>query len=417
MIPTEYIQGLVETVRNGQRRAEVAVNLVPSENRLSPLAMLPLGTDFHNRYFFNQTFDPGFWQFRGGQSVADLETIATTYLSQLADASYVNTRPISGMSAMMLAMSGLGGEPGGTVVSIEAASGGHYATTSLVNRLGFVARTVAVSRGQVDLGQLEGLLATHQPELIYLDLQNSLHELAVRPVADAIDSSSPQTLLHVDCSHTMGLILGGALRNPLDDGADTMGGSTHKTFPGPHKGVLFTRSAELHERLVQAQMKMISSHHFAETLALGLAALEFSYFGSDYANQVVRNARLLSELLAADGFEVAIDKDGHSTDTHQVWVKIGGVRQTDSFSQALYEHGIRANIQVDLPGKPGPMLRLGVNELTFLGAREPAIQLLATEFSNARAGRHRDGRGSRRVRGHCGEPFYFTSPHIDPVNW
>lgn len=410
MPETRNIDWLVGAIRAGQRRAEVAVNLVPSENRLSPLAMLPLSTDFYNRYFFNQNFDPGFWQFRGGQDVAEVEAAAGTYLSQLACADHVNTRPISGMSAMMMAMSGLGGEPGGTVVSIDAGSGGHYATADMANRLGFVALTVPATRGQVDLEHLGRLLAEHQPELVYLDLQNSRHELAVRPVANAIASSSPRTLLHVDCSHTLGLVLGGALHNPLDEGADTMGGSTHKTFPGPHKGVLFTRSAELHEQLVHAQMKMLSSHHFAETLALGLAAFEFCHFGPDYASQVVGNARLLSELLAADGFEVAMDEGGHRTDTHQVWVRIGGAEQTESFSQAMYDQGIRVNIQVDLPGMRGAVLRLGVNELTFLGAREPAIQALATEFNHARAKRNRDGRGSVRVREHCGEPFYFTEP-------
>lgn len=408
MITTETIHTLLAVIQAGQKRAEDAVNLVPSENRLSPLAMLPLSTDYYNRYFFNQAFDPAFWQFRGGQDVAEVEAEATTSLSQLARAPYVNTRPISGMSAMMMAMAGLGGKPGGTVVSIDIASGGHYATAGLARRLGFQALTVPAARGRVDDQQLEQILRGHQPELVYVDLQNSRHELDVRHVADLIGANAPRTLLHVDCSHTMGLVLGDALRNPLDEGADTMGGSTHKTFPGPHKGILLTRSPELNERLVEAQMTMLSSHHFAETLALGLAAFEFCHFGQGYAEQVIRNARLLSELLAADGFQVAMDEDGHSTDTHQVWVKIGDTEQTDYLSRALYDHGIRVNVQVDLPGVPGPVFRLGVNELTFLGARETAVQALAAEFGNARAGVRQDGRGSWRVREHCGEPFHFT---------
>ncbi|GAA3783687.1 serine hydroxymethyltransferase [Streptomyces coacervatus] len=409
MTDINELHKIIDRFRCQQRKSDVAVNLVPSENKLSPLAQLPLSSDYYNRYFFNDALDPGFWQFRGGQGVAEIETELTIgHLSRLARAPHVNERPISGLSAMMMAMAGLGGKPGGSVVSIDAASGGHYATADMARRLGFKSATVPVVRGQVDEPRLEQVLREHEPELVYLDLQNSRHELEVSRVTELIRKHSPLTLLHVDCSHTMGLILGGALGNPLDAGADTMGGSTHKTFPGPHKGVLFTRSPELHQRLKDAQFTMLSSHHFSETLALGLAAAEFSHFGQAYAEQVIGNARLFSKLLAADGFDVAADEDGHTTSTHQVWVRIGNAEQTDRFSESLYDHGIRVNVQVDLPGLPGPALRLGVNELTFMGGREPAVHALAKEFSNARAGIRRDGGGSLRVREQCGPPFYFV---------
>ncbi|MEU4565489.1 hypothetical protein [Micromonospora sp. NPDC023956] len=409
MTDIKDLRVVLDRFRAQQRRSDVAVNLVPSENRLSPLAQMPLSTDYYNRYFFNDALDPGFWQFRGGQDVADVETDLTIgHLSRLADAPYVNPRPISGLSAMMIAMAGLGGEPGGTVVSVEAASGGHYATAGMARRFGFDSATVPVLRGQVNEERFSEILRERQPDLVYLDLQNSRHELEVSRVAELVRAHSPRTLLHVDCSHTLGLVLGGALGNPLDAGADTMGGSTHKSFPGPHKGVLFTRSAELHQRLKDAQFTMLSSHHFAETLALGLAAAEFRHFGPAYAEQVLANARLFSKLLAADGFDVAADEDGHTTSTHQVWVTIGDAERTDRFSASLYDHGIRVNVQVDLPGLPGPVLRLGVNELTFIGGREPAVHALAREFSNARAGVRRDGGGSRRVREQCGPPFHFV---------
>ncbi|GAA1935303.1 hypothetical protein [Kitasatospora viridis] len=409
------IRELVDRFRAQEEAADGAVNLVPSENRLSPLARLPLATDYYNRYFFNDALSPGFWQFRGGQAVAEIETdLAVGGLSRLARAPYVNERPISGLSAMMMALAGLGGQPGATVVSVDAASGGHYATADLARRLGFSSATVPVIRGRVDEHRLGQLLRELAPELVYLDLQNSRHELDVARVSELIAAHSPQTLLHVDCSHTMGLILAGALGNPLDAGADTMGGSTHKSFPGPHKGVLFTRDPELHRRLKDAQFTMLSSHHFAETLALGLAAAEFEHFGPAYAQQVLANARLFGKLLTADGFDVAADEDGHITSTHQLWVRIGDAERTDAFSQALYEHGIRVNVQVDLPGLPGPVLRLGINELTFVGGREPAVHALAREFTDARAGLRRDGGGSRRVREECGPPFYFTE-FADPT--
>lgn len=384
------------------------MNLVPSENRMSPLAMTALGTDYQNRYFFNQALDPGFWQFRGAQEVASIELEAQTILGELASAQHVNVRPISGMSAMSIALSGHGGEPGGHVVSIDEASGGHYATSGLARRLGFTTSTVPVTAGQVDTDRLTQILREHRPRLVYLDLQNSLHELDVRPIAGLIAEHSPETRLHVDCSHTLGLVLGGAFRNPLDDGADSMGGSTHKSFPGPHKGVLFTRSASVHEELADAQMAMLSTHHLADTLALALAAAEFRHFGPAYAAQVPQNAGLFASKLGAADFDVIGDKEVDYTQTHQVWVRVGDPADTDAFAAALYEQGVRVNVQVDLPGVAGPVLRLGVSELTFLGARGPAMEGLADEFVRARSGEVSDGEGGRRVRALCGEPFYFT---------
>lgn len=370
--------------------------------------MTALGTDFQNRYFFNQALDADFWQFRGAQEVAGIELDAQSVLGEMASAQHVNVRPISGMSAMLIALSGFGGEPGGHVVSIDIASGGHYATSDLAHRLGFTTSTVPVTAGQVDADRLAHALREHRPRLVYLDLQNSLHELDVRPIAALIAEHSPSTQLHADCSHTLGLVLGGAFRNPLDDGADSMGGSTHKSFPGPHKGVLFTRSASAHKKLANAQMAVLSTHHLADTLALGLAAAEFRHFGPAYATQVPQNASHFASRLSAAGFDVIGDEEANYTQTHQVWVRVGDATDTNAFAAALYEQDVRVNVQVDLPGVAGPVLRLGVSELTFLGARGPAMEALADEFVRARSGKISDGEGGRRVRALCGAPFYFT---------
>lgn len=391
-----------------------AINLVPSENRLSPLARLPLGSDLYNRYFFNDELDPGFWQFRGGQSMAHWETgLAIPSLSRLAAAPSVNIRPISGLSAMLIVVAALGGERGDAVVSLSQAAGGHYATTELISRLGLRSRTVGVECGSVDVDALRRELRAANVRLVYLDLQNSLDPLEVAPVAAAIAEESPDTLLHVDSSHTLGLVLGGALDNPLDNGANSFGGSTHKTFPGPHKGVLFTRDAEIADRFRRAQITLVSSHHFAETLALGLAAFEFETFGAAYARQVLRNARAFGTALRERGFEVAGAHDRPSG-THQVWVRAGDAAATDRLSEALFEAGIRVNVQTDLPRLPGAMLRLGVNEITFEGADENTMHLLAAAFVSARDERPaRVAESSAQVRASLRRPYFFTD--VEPI--
>ncbi|MGW6681154.1 hypothetical protein ACWGBO_14850 [[Kitasatospora] papulosa] len=403
--------GLVRRLRDGHHSGREALSLVPSENRLSPVAQLPLQLDFYNRYFFNENHAPDFWQFRGGESIADIETdVAYSSLSMLSGAPFVNLRPVSGLSAMIIAISGMGGETGSTVVCVDPASGGHYATVAVIERFGFVPATVAIEAGVVDVDGLRKILSTQDVSLVYLDLQNSLHLLDVAPVAACLAEHSPHTLLHVDASHTLGLILGGQVPNPLELGATSFGGSTHKTFPGPHKGVLFTRLPRVRELIKDAQYVLLSSHHFAATLALGLAAREFQYFGTTYARQVVVNARRLGAELAARDFKVARCADGF-TDNHQLWVDVGDQAATNKLSEALAQAGVRVNVQTDMPGFAGPIFRLGSAEVTFEGASEASMALIAEAFAAARNGEVDRAAGIRaRARQAFENPYFFVDP-------
>ena len=403
------LHGFAQRLRDGHNRSQDALTLAPSENRLSPLAQLPLQLDFHNRYFFNEDHDPDFWQFRGGESVADIETnVAHSSLSALADAPFVNLRPIGGLSAMIVAISAMGGDPGSTVVCIDPASGGHHASVGVIERLGFVPVTVSVEAGAVDIEDLRKILSSQNVSLLYLDLANSLHLLDVTSVAACLAEHSPHTLLHIDASHTLGLILGGQAPNPLDLGATSFGGSTHKTFPGPHKGVLFTRLPHLSRLIKDAQRILVSSHHFAATLSLGLAAREFQHFGPAYARKVVTNAKRLGAELTERGFDVARCTDGF-TDNHMLWVDVGDAAATNKLAGALAEANIRANVQTEseMPNISGAVFRLGTNEVTFEGASETSMALIAEAFAAAR-----DGAVDRAAKHRAQARQAFESPYF-----
>ena len=404
------ILNAVRTICSADSGAQNAINLVPSETRLSPLAQLPLHTDFYNRYFFNEALSDDYWQFRGAESVAHLEgRLAKDHLSKLANAAYVNVRPVSGMSAMVLAISAMMPEKrsqSGILLSIDPNTGGHYATASVAERLGYKNKLVRAHSGRVDITELERALRAEPVDLIYLDIQNSLTHANVRDVSLLIARHSPMTLFHVDSSHTLGLILGGVLPNPLDEGADSFGGSTHKTFPGPHKGVLFTRDKAISERIESAQFDLISSHHFAETLSLGLAAAEFTLFGRQYAQQVIQNARQLAQDLSELGLHIT----SHSrlfTDTHQVWVETTK-DEARFMSQSLADWGIRVNVQDDLPGLFSPSLRLGLNEVTLEGANHESITLLAQAIAASRKKRGGRNISASDIKSTFSSPYWVT---------
>lgn len=401
---------LISRLEYGNRTNRDAINLVPSENRLSPLAQQALSTDFYNRYFFNDKMLPDFWEFRGGQLIGEVErnlTIPT--LQRLAGAQYVNIRPISGLNTTLLVISAYAAPRGSTVVSIAQRYGGHFAMPGIIGRLGYQSEVISIDRGKANASELRSVLAENTVGLVYVDLQNSLHHLDVESFSSVIRKYSPSTVLHVDGSHVLGLILGGAYQNPLHLGADSFGGSTHKSFPGPHKGVVFSNRLDLAQALESAQFDLVSSHHFAETIALGIAAMEFEYFGKAYAQAVIRNAQALAHELQACGFNIYGDQPDF-TCTHQVWFNVGDLCETGLMSQRLFEAGINANVQQYVPGLPEHSFRLGTNEVTFEGATPESMALIAKAFADAR-----DTKGSLikhnalLIRESFGKPFFFSS--------
>lgn len=408
---TSKLMCFLDKLNEAEVNSQSSINLVPSENKLSPLAKTPLSYDFYNRYFFNEKLDPDFWEFRGGQEIGHFEKdFIIPALQRLSKAKFVNIRSISGMSAMSLVVSGFGGKRGNTVVSVSQSSGGHFATQSLISRLGYEPKAVRVNKGKVEESELKEILLNNQVGLIYVDLQNSLSALNIESFSQSIQKYSPSTLLHIDASHTLGLIFGKVMANPLECGADSFGGSTHKSFPGPHKGVIFCNKSNLFDSLQKAQFDMISSHHFAETLSLGIAALEFEYFGKAYALQVVKNAQTLSRELKKLRFDVSGEEPNH-TETHQVWLKTGESHKTNQISRNLFNMGIRANIQSDLPGLPGQAFRLGTNEITFEGATEESMVLIAKAFAAARENKTilPDKYCAKSVRKTFKSPFHYIN--------
>ncbi|MET7869440.1 hypothetical protein [Streptomyces cyaneofuscatus] len=407
------IFGLVERLEAADEINNASINLVPSENRISPMVARSMRLDFYNRYFFNDELTDAGWWYRGGESVGDIQArTGTAALSRLARAEHVNMRPISGMTAMLVVLLGLGGRAGSSVVSVNPLSGGHYATAALIERVGRRSRVVGQHAGRVDTDGLRDVLTTERVPLIYLDLQNTLHELDVREVVNVVRECSPRTRVHVDCSHTLGLILGGAHANPLDSGADSMGGSTHKSFPGPQKGVLFTRDASVADDLRAAQYDSISSHHFAATLGLSIAAAEYEVFGQAYAAQVLKNAQILGAALEERGVE-PLREASVITRTHQLWLSIGTDEQVTGFSTALASAGIRANILPDIPGATGLAMRLGVNEVTFEGADEQSMVELADIFALVRDGQIDQAAKMREsLRQGFGKPYFFRNPDL-----
>jgi len=363
-----------------ENNAADSLTLVPSENRLSAFASLPFILDSYNRYFFNTTLSEDEWLFPGGVDFGAIETEVTLPLArELLNAPFINVRPLSGLSAMILTLSALGGSSGEPVLHLNEDQGGHYATASIIDRLGL--RPIAISGispNSIDLDRLSHTIASENPLLLYIDQANAIFPIQIKEICEAARTSKPNILIHVDISHWMGLILGRHMPNPLDLGADSIGGSTHKSFPGPQKGLLATRRKDLDRRFADSQFYLISSHHLAASISLGLALWEFrEYEGDRYAAEIINNARHLGVALNERGFYVHGEEVGF-TKTHQLWVQTEPLGiPTRVAAERLRRNGLRVNFLPNLPGLSTPTLRLGLSEITRLGLEPSHMIVLA----------------------------------------
>jgi glycine hydroxymethyltransferase len=364
------VERLLEGLVNHERSSSVQLNLIPSENVLSPLARLPFVLDLHTRYFLNDFQRFGKWYFPAGKPIGELEAeILLPLLQEFTRAEYVNVRPISGMNCMLIAVSALA-KPGDTVFSLPFSNGGHASTPEVLNSLGLHFHPISFENAfNIDLEKLRKDLTEQKPALVYIDQSTFLFPIDLQPIRQIINEVSPETWLHYDSSHTNGLIFGGVLPNPLDQGADCFGGSTHKTLPGPHKGFLATRNSIVAKKIDQCADHLVSHHHSSSSWSLAITLLEMKYCdGAEYAKNTILNTQILAKTLYDGGFFVAAADQGF-TACHQIWVHPSdGEMPIEDYLKLLTELGVMTNLFDGLPGISQPAFRLSLSEATRLGA-------------------------------------------------
>jgi glycine/serine hydroxymethyltransferase len=269
------------------------------------------------------------------------------------------------------------------ILAIPPSFGGHVSTQVIVESMGRTCLHIPMqSAHEIDLDQLKSILRQHQPKLLYLDQATMLFPLDVASIRAVIDDSSPETLIHYDSSHLNGLILGGAIPNPLEHGADLFGGSTHKTLPGPHKGFLATNNAALAQKIDEFGSHFVSHHNSAATVALAVTLLEFQQCGGDrYASLLVENAQQFAARLNALGVEVAAADLGFSG-CHQVWVTPPGDLDVHALASKFEACGLILNVFGGLPGISRPSFRISMAEVTRMGMMDEQALELAEIFAD-----------------------------------
>lgn len=226
---------IFDIINREHQRQQKGIELIASENFVSPQVMEAMGSCLTNKYAEGY---PGHRYYGGCQVVDEAETLAQNRLKQLFGAEYANVQPHSGAQAnMAVFMACL--KPGDTFMGMNLDHGGHLSHGSPVNFSGLVFNAIGYNvnkdTGRVDYGQMEQMAMEHKPRLIIGGGSAYSREwdyARMRAIADKIGA-----IFMVDMAHPAGLIAAGLLDNPLKY-AHIVTTTTHKTLRGPRGGVI-----------------------------------------------------------------------------------------------------------------------------------------------------------------------------------
>ncbi|HEY6736670.1 MAG TPA: hypothetical protein VI322_03045 [Candidatus Saccharimonadia bacterium] len=355
------------------------LHLTSNEPLVSKTARTFVNSPLADRYFLgggdaDGIIYSGSFTTLGLPGVAKLVAAAEAAAQDMLNAAIVNLNCLSGVHAMMCALLSTT-EPGDTVMTVHHDHGGHFATQGIVERIGrrHVSTEYDFESSSFQAEALAKIFHDVKAKALYLDVSYYLNPHNIRELRAALGEAA---VIIYDASHTMGLIMGGQFQSPLAEGVDLICANTHKTLPGPQKGMIAFRDGELGRRangIINACL--YSSPHTAGVIALAVTILEMQEFGHDYARQIVANSNALGAELEQLGHKVFRGNTGRYSENHQVHLSVA------SNSKTLYPQFFRnrINVNFDNPGilQRGEFIRLGTQEITRRGMKEPEMKQIA----------------------------------------
>jgi glycine hydroxymethyltransferase len=236
----------------------------------------------------------------------------------------------------------------------------------------------------IDVAASKDMLAKERPKLVVLGKSLIMLPEPAKEIAAVCRELG--VLCVFDGAHVLGLIAGRQFQDPLAEGCDILLGSTHKTFFGPQRGVVLSNLEDEKWKRIDklAFPGSLSNHHLFTLPSLMVATAEMTEFGPAYAKQVCANAKAFARALAAAGFDVQLPDFGY-TQSHQVAVDVkkqGGGRDC---AEKLEANDIICNYNLLPHDDPKAVmkpsgLRLGVQEMTHWGMKEPEMEQIARYF-------------------------------------
>jgi len=347
--------------KHEQWRGRECINLIPSENVMSPAVRSLLSSDLGHRYTSRERF------YMGTRFTDETEQYGEELAKNLFGSETADLRPLSGHIADLTFLACLT-KPEDTVLCVSPDNGGYPGFweqgLSRLLKLRMIRFPFSKENMNIKVDEAANLIVREKPKVVILGASIILFPHPLRALAKAAHDLGGH--IGYDGSHVLGLIAGGEFQDPLREGSQALFGSTHKTLFGPQGGIILADKE--HGEIIKERIhpEFVDNAHWNRIAALTLALAEMKSYGKEYAGQVVQNAQTLAKALAEDDFPVACPHLGY-TRSHQVLLNYGGYKEGGVIARKLE----RANIIVDSG------VRLGVCEATRRGMKEIEMQRIA----------------------------------------
>lgn len=361
---------IMDLILKNEKESKDVIRLVASENLPSVEERLPFMLDMYARYSFD---DDSVWKYPT-YYLSDIERMTENYIKEYLNCKYVSVKPISGLNGMLSVISAFC-DVGDTVLSFCPNDGGHFETSAIIKKLGLNSDYLPFNQQnwEIDTEKLKEYIVNNPVKIVYLDLCMIAFPIKLDKLKEVIGKN---TLIIYDASHVLGLIVGDQFQDPLNEGADILISSTHKTFPGTQKAIFATNRMLLKWGYDKNCEHFISHHHMAEIASLGIILSKGKKYFQRYALDIISNTKLLSEKLYDNNINVQFARQGFSK-SHQIWIGCGNKSDVDSIINCLAKLKIVVNgaIIPSLNGNWG--IRIGMQEVTNRGITPYGIELLS----------------------------------------
>ena len=369
-----------DLIQEETNRQQNTIELIASENIVSTDILEATGSLLTNRYSEGRPFK----RYYSGNHVIDkIETLAEDRFKALFETDYhVNVQPHSGAQANMAVFEALL-ETGDTVLSMDLSNGGHLSHGSPVNYSGKHFNVIQYGirtdeqlpkYGEIDFNEVWDLAQKHRPKLIICGASNYSKIIDFEKFAEIRDrliELGEKCYLLADIAHIAGLVAGGVHPSPFGY-ADVVTTTTHKSLRGPRGGVIACKP-ELAKKIDSAVFPGIQGGPLEHVIAAKAVCFgealrpEFK----DYAEQIIKNSRVLCETLMSYGFNIV----GGMTENHLMTVDLRdkGITGKEA-ANLLDKYGITVNKNT-VPNDPqSPFvtsgLRIGTPAVTTRGFKE-----------------------------------------------
>lgn len=362
-------------------RQKEGLELIPSENYVSADVLEANGSIFTNKYSEGY---PG-RRYYGGQEWTDqVESLAIERICKLFKCKFANVQPHSGAPANLAVYAALL-SPGDTVLGMDLSHGGHLTHGHPMTLPAKIYKFVTYkmknpNTGEIDYDDMRRVAKETKPKLIIAGFSAYPRTLDYKKFVSIAREVGAITM--ADMAHIAGLIAGGVLRNPFDDGFDIITSTTHKTLRGPRGGIILTReNEEIAKKIDKAIFPGIQGGPHMHTIAAKAVAFGEAMTPKykKYAKQILKNAKAMEKVFKQQKIRMI----GGGTDNHLILADVyGSLGVTGKEAQTvLDEVGITLNMNSIAGDTRKPLdpsgIRLGTPAITTRGFKEKECALVA----------------------------------------